>query len=179
MSSAAALNVRPARLEPWQEADLPLLKELVGGSAMMVHLGGAETAERIAARHARYLRLEESGRGRMFRILGRSSGAVGSVGYWERRWRGNRIYEIGWAVLPPFQGRGIGRAAAAAAIEAARGERKRRFLHAFPAADNEPANAICRRLGFTLREAWCEVEYPPGRFMLCNDWRLELYRNGD
>jgi hypothetical protein len=39
--------------------------------------------------------------------------------------------------------------------------------------DNAASNAICRKLGFTLVEA-CEFEYPPGHFMRCNDWRLEL-----
>ncbi len=33
-----------------------------------------------------------------------------------------------------------------------------------------------RKLGFTLVEE-CELEYPPGRFMQCNDWRLDLFVN--
>ena len=59
------------------------------------------------------------------------------------------------------------------AIQAARAERRHRRLHAFPAADNAPSNAICRRLGFTLVEE-LPFEYPPGRWMRCNDWRLDL-----
>jgi RimJ/RimL family protein N-acetyltransferase len=31
---------------------------------------------------------------------------VGSVGYWQREWHGEEIYEIGWMVVPEFQGRG-------------------------------------------------------------------------
>jgi len=76
-------------------------------------------------------------------------------------------------VVPEFQGRGIAAAATRQAIERARSEKARRFLHAFPSVDNPPSNAICRRLGFTLLEA-LEFEYPPGHFMRCNDWRLEL-----
>jgi hypothetical protein len=38
---------------------------------------------------------------------------------------------------------------------------------------NAPSNAICRKLGFTLLEE-LEFEYPPGSFMRCNDWRLNL-----
>jgi RimJ/RimL family protein N-acetyltransferase len=59
-------------------------------------------------------------------------------------------------------------------IERARLENRYRFLHAFPAVDNAPSNAICRKLGFALLEAH-EFEYPPGQVMVCNDWRLDLF----
>jgi RimJ/RimL family protein N-acetyltransferase len=58
-------------------------------------------------------------------------------------------------------------------IELARGEGVHRFIHAFPSVDNAPSNAICRKLCFTLLGP-VEFEYPPGHFMKCNDWRLEL-----
>ena len=46
-------------------------------------------------------------------------------------------------------------------------------MHAFPAVSNGASNAICRKLGFELVQAH-EFEYPPGHFMLCNDWRIDL-----
>jgi RimJ/RimL family protein N-acetyltransferase len=163
-----------ARIEPWHEDDLPLLERLLGDPAMMEHLGGPESPEQIAARHLRYLDPGAGGEGRMFRIVDARDGeAVGSVGYWERSWRGGEVYEIGWAVVPAAQGRGLARAGTALTIEAARAERRHRLLHAFPAAGNPPSNAICRRLGFTLLEE-LPFEYPPGRLMQCNDWRLDL-----
>jgi RimJ/RimL family protein N-acetyltransferase len=111
----------------------------------------------------------------MFKIVDGATGeAVGSVGYWERIWRSEQVYEIGWGVIPRFQGRGIAGMATAQAAAMARSERKHRFLHAFPSVDNLPSNAICRKLGFTLVEE-CEFEYPPGSFMRCNDWRLDLF----
>ena len=42
-------------LEPWAEDDLPLLQALLGDPAMMEHLGGPETPEKIVERHGRYL----------------------------------------------------------------------------------------------------------------------------
>jgi RimJ/RimL family protein N-acetyltransferase len=96
------------------------------------------------------------------------------VGYWPRVWRDQEVYEIGWAVLPAFQGRGIAGKATGQAIAAAKSERKHRFLHAFPSVDNAPSNAICRKLGFTLLGEM-EFEYPKGSFMQCNDWRLDLF----
>jgi RimJ/RimL family protein N-acetyltransferase len=169
-------HVTPARIEPWEQGGLPLLQQLVGDPEMMQHLGGPERPDKIAARHERYLQPGTAGEGRMFRIVDVGEDvAAGSVGYWERSWRGGEVYEIGWMVAPAFQGRGLARAATALAIEAARAERRHRWLHAFPSPANPPSNAICRRLGFTLLEE-LPFEYPPGRFMQCNDWRLDLER---
>ena len=162
------------RLEPWGEGDLPLLEQLMGDPEMMRHLGGPESPEKIAERQARYERADSG----MFKIVDEAtSEAVGSVGYWERTRRDEQVYEIGWSVLPAFQGRGIAVAATAQAIALAGSERKHRFLHAFPSIDNAPSNAICRKLGFTLVEE-CEFEYPPGHLMRCNDWRLDLFASG-
>ena len=161
------------RLEPWEGGDLPLLRKLVGDPVMMEHLGGPESDEKIVERQARYERTQ-SPDGRMFKIVDTASGEpMGSVGYWERSWRDEEIYEIGWAVLPAYQGRGIASVATALAIDRARADGKHRFLHAFPSVDNPPSNAICARLGFTLLEE-TEFEYPKGHFMQCNDWRLDL-----
>jgi RimJ/RimL family protein N-acetyltransferase len=159
-------------LEPWSADDLPLLHALMGDPAMTEHLGGPEPPEKIVERQGRYERLADSGRGRMFKIVV-DGDAVGSVGYWEREWRGEQVYETGWSVLPGFQGRGIAGTATALAIEAARAEGKHRFLHAYPSVDNPASNAICGKLGFELLGAH-DFEYPKGNPLRCNDWRLEL-----
>jgi RimJ/RimL family protein N-acetyltransferase len=141
---------------------------------MTEHLGGPETEEQLLTRHRRYLEVAGPGVGLMFRIvLLPDLQPVGTVGYWERVWRGETVYEAGWNVLPEFQGRGIGAAAARAAVDHARAERKHRYVHAFPSVDNPASNAICRKAGFTFVDE-CDFEYPAGRFMRCNDWRLDL-----
>jgi hypothetical protein len=61
----------------------------------------------------------------------------------------------------------------AQAIEIAKLEDRHRFMYAHPNIENAPSNAMCRKLGFELLEA-CEVEFPKGHFMTCNDWRLDL-----
>ena len=105
------------RIEPWGEGDLPLLEKLTGDPAMMEHLGGPESPEKIAERQARYERADSG----MFKIVDVATGeAVGSVGFWPRSWGGEEVNEIGWSVLPAFQGRGIARAATAQAIEVVR-----------------------------------------------------------
>ena len=162
---------RAVRIEPWGAGDLALLEGLLGDPRMMEHLGGAETQEKIAERQARY---EHAG-SRQFKAVDADTGdGVGWVGYWERKWQGDQVFEIGWSVLPSAQGRGIAGAATAHVLEEARKERSLRFVHAYPAVDNAPSNAICRKLGFAHRGAH-EFEYPPGSFMRCNDWRFDLF----
>lgn len=158
------------RIEPWGEDDLGLLERLVGDSAMMEHLGGSETPDKITERQARDAR---SG-SRQFRIVYENSGeAVGWVGYWDRPWRGEDVYEIGWSALPGHHGRRIASRATGLLLEIAAGETARRYVHAFPSVGNAPSNAICRRAGFVLL-AEVDFEYPPGHVMRCNDWRLDL-----
>ncbi|MEH1099597.1 GNAT family N-acetyltransferase [Micromonospora sp. CPCC 205561] len=165
------------RLQPWSESALDLLRR-INTPRMRRHVGGPETEEQMLARHRRYLAMPATGRGRMFAVL-LGDELVGSIAYHRRDWRGEQVYETGWNVLPPFQGHGIATAAGAALIavvrEAARQPGTPRFLHAFPAVENAPSNALCRRLGFTLLGA-CDFEYPPGSgsVMRSNDWRVDL-----
>jgi RimJ/RimL family protein N-acetyltransferase len=160
------------RLEPWKPGDLALLERLLGDPAMMTHLGGPESRAKIAERQTRYERDP-----RQLRIVDVASGeGIGWVGYWEREWRGQDVFEIGWSVLPEFQGRGIASAATRGALDAARAERDRRFVHAYPAVDNGPSNGLCRRVGFELLGTH-EFEWPKGSgtMMRCNDWRYDLF----
>ena len=164
------------RLEPWGEDDFPLVQKLMGDPEMTKHLAGPESPEKLLERHERYLRANHS-KARMLKIVDEATGEpVGSVGYWEKEWRGEQIYETGWSVLPEFQGRGIAGMATAQVVAMARAEKKHRFLHAFPTPDNAPSNAICRKLGFELLGE-VEFEFPPGNFDASNDWRLDLFPN--
>jgi RimJ/RimL family protein N-acetyltransferase len=163
-------------LRPWSEEDLPLLEKLMGDPDMMAHLGGPETSEQIRKRHQRYLQLPETDH--MFVILwGPKSEVAGSIGYWQKNWRDQLVYEMGWFVLPEYQGQGIATKAGEVVIEQARLEHRHQFMHAFPSVSNPASNAICRKLGFTLIEE-CQFEYPPGNFMQCNDWRFDLFGEG-
>ncbi|MFJ1757993.1 GNAT family N-acetyltransferase [Kitasatospora sp. NPDC088134] len=164
-------------LEPWSDAHLDLLRR-INTPLMRRHVGGPETPEQLLVRHRRYLELPSRG-GVMFAVLVDGAPA-GSIARHRREWRGAEIHETGWNVLPEFQGRGVavaaGRAlladlrAAVAADPAAPG-----VLHAFPAVDNAPSNALCARLGFTDAGP-CAFEYPQrsGRFLHSNDWHLAL-----
>ncbi len=163
------------RLESWadEEAYIELLRRM-NAPEMTRHLGGPETEEQLIARHKRYLKVNQAGSGRMCRTVWLPTfETVGAIGYWETLHHGETVYEIGWSVLPEFQGRGVAVAATGAAIASAKSERKHRFVYAFPSVDNTASNAICRKNHFTF-VGECEFEYPKGNFMQCNEWRLDL-----
>src|SRR5206468_3174130 len=99
-------DMNDVMIKPWGKDDLPLLERLMSDPRMTEHLGGPETPEKIRERQGRYERAEAGDQ--MFKIVDLSSGAaVGSVGYWDKEWRDKYVYEVGWMVLPEFQGRGI------------------------------------------------------------------------
>lgn len=161
------------RLRPWSDADLPLLRA-VNAPSMTEHLGGPETEEQVVDRHRRYVDAAVTGTAQMFVIEGREPAvAVGTIGYWERRWDDEDVYETGWHVLPAFQGRGHATAAARLVAEHAREHARRSALHAYPPAGNSASNAVCRKAGFRLLGPR-DFEYPPGRPIRVNDWRLDL-----
>ena len=158
-------------INSWTEDDLPLLRRIQGDADMTRHLGGPESDAKIADRLQRYIRLWAPD-GRMFKVV-YDGNPAGSVGYWERTWQGKTIYEMGWSVLPEFQGHGIATRATELAIERAKQDGLQKEIHAFPSTQNEPSNRLCRKLGFTL-EGEHDFEYPPGHSMRCNDWAFEL-----
>ena len=98
--------------------------------------------------------------------------AAGSVGYWEKEWQGQRVWETGWHVLPGFRDRhrhaGNGHRRGAGA-----GDGPASFHARFPIDHNAASNVVCRKLGFTL-QGEVDFEFPPGHWMRCNDWRLDL-----
>lgn len=177
------------RLEPWSDEDFGLL-QATNAPELMEHLGGPESEEQLAARQSRYelLSADPERAGCMFRIvLLPEEVAVGAIGFWEHKEDAEgtgdgaaeaiSVYETGWTVLPGFQGRGVATAATLAVVERARAEGRFPHLHAYPSTENAPSNAVCRKAGFTLLGERA-FEYPPGRPMRCNDWRLDLTRPG-
>jgi RimJ/RimL family protein N-acetyltransferase len=167
-------GVARVELLPWSDDDLWAVERFLGDPEMMQHLGGAQSRQQILDQHERYLDAESSGTGEMFKVvLSHTPDAIGNIGYWDKTWRDELVYETGWMVLPEYQGRGYASEALEMLVARLGREHARRFLHAYPAITNGPSNALCRKLGFT-NLGQCEFEYPPGHPLQCNDWRLDL-----
>jgi len=97
----------------------------------------------------------------MFKVvLEPAADVIGNIGFWDKTWRDQLVYETGWMISPEYQGRGFASKALAMLLGRLRGDHARRLLHAFPSITNAPSNALCRKLAFTnLGEV--EFEYPP------------------
>lgn len=157
-------------LQPWSEAGFDVLRRQ-NTPEMTEHLGGPESAEKLADRHRRYLNPAENGT--MFLVVLPDGQVAGSTGFWDHEWDGEPAYETGYAILPEFQGRGLAMAATLAAAEAARADGRHRWLYAFPSVEHGASNTVCRKAGFELRGD-SEFEYPKGHFIRSNVWRLDL-----
>ncbi|WP_165310820.1 GNAT family N-acetyltransferase [Microbacterium protaetiae] len=157
-------------LEPWAEADLPLL-ERANTPEMTRYVGGPEPAEKLIERNQRYLRLSASGEAEMFRVEVDGEPA-GGIGFWQVDEGGRPAYETGWNTLPEFQGRGVARAALRMLIPrvVARGDRD--LLVAYPGQDNAASNALCRGAGFVHTDSGSEPWR--GGVLHYNVWTLTL-----
>jgi len=122
---------------------------------MMAELGGPLPREGIEAKVARDVRQAAADTEWIKMIVpdeAAPEGVAGSVVLWPHDEDGKPIDEIGWMVLPEFQGRGLGTMAVRALLELARDDGRWGLVHAFPATTNGPSNGICRSVGFTFAD---------------------------
>jgi len=169
-----AINASTIQIVPWTNSDLRLLY-LLNTPNMMKYLGGPESNQQIITRHKHYLEIAKQNKGQIFTIVIQPYQLkVGCVAYWERVWRNEKVYEMGWTVLPEYQGKGIATLAVEKAIASLSQNAKYSYLHAFPSIHNLASNAICRKLDFSLI-GQCDFEYPLGSWMKSNNWRYKLY----
>jgi RimJ/RimL family protein N-acetyltransferase len=161
-SAQGLTDMSGIELLPWSVDDLWAVERFLTDLEMMQHLGGPQSREQALEQHERFLDAGRSGTDQMFKIvLPPGSDAIGNIGYWDKTWREELIYETGWMIFPEYQGRGYASEALAMLVALLRLEHADRSLHAFPSIANVPSNALCRRLGFTnLGEH--EFEYPAG-----------------
>ncbi|GAA1402094.1 hypothetical protein GCM10009639_45180 [Kitasatospora putterlickiae] len=141
---------------------------------MMAELGGPLPREGMAAKVARDVRraAADDDWTKMIVPDGTAPDVVaGTVTLWTHGDGDGRISEIGWMVLPEFQGRGLGKRAVRAVLDLARADGRWGLVHAFPATTNAPSNGICRTLGFRLLG---ERDTPfADRLLRTNHWALD------
>jgi RimJ/RimL family protein N-acetyltransferase len=151
--------------------DLPLYEKLQCDPVMMAELGGPRAKEDMPGVLQNTINYVETGRGWAYKIVSEGTGA-GSIGIWESDWDGQPINEIGWMVLPDFQGRGLASQAVRAMLDKAKATERWDVIHAFPGVTNAASNAICRKAGFKQLDE-CDIDYA-GRMLRCNHWVIEV-----
>jgi RimJ/RimL family protein N-acetyltransferase len=141
---------------------------------MMAELGGPRPREGIEAKVRCDVEDVTSGRAWISMIVPDEAdpGTVaGSVVLWSHNEHGEPISEIGWMVLPEFQGHGLGKGAVRALLERARDENGWGIVHAFPGVTNAASNGICRTLSFNLIGER-DVDFA-GRMFHTNHWLID------
>ncbi|GAA1235111.1 GNAT family N-acetyltransferase [Oryzihumus leptocrescens] len=144
---------------------------------MMSELGGPLPREGIEDKVARDVAAAESGESFILMVVpdeSRPEEVAGNVVLWsheDEESPGETLSEVGWMILPEFQGRGLAKAAVRELLERARRQGRWGLVHAFPGATNGPSNGICRSLGFTL-VGTRDVDFA-GRWLHTNHWRID------
>jgi len=135
-------------LHPWQPDDLAVL-ESANSPEMTVFLGGVESDEDLAARHALYVGFTQAGGGGMFRIEVDGEPA-GYAGWWDEEHEGMPVFEVGCAVGPRWQGRGVATEVLRRVVGLAQATDPKPVV-GYAAVGNRASNALCLRVGFELR----------------------------
>jgi RimJ/RimL family protein N-acetyltransferase len=161
------------RLVPITADDEDLTVRLECDPGLMLHIGGPRPEADVRAAHRRRLALNEQGQAYMYTIVDDPSGKVfGTIGLWKIEWKGPQIYEMGWFVLPEYQGQGIATEAARRLITQACSNPAIRSIHAYPAVGNGASNAIARKIGMQYRGQFDNEGF--AGVMRCNDWRIDV-----
>jgi RimJ/RimL family protein N-acetyltransferase len=129
--------------------DLALYEAIYCDPQMWKDLGGPRPREGLEEKLRRDVATTEAGETWVLVIVPdeEPGTAAGTVAIWENDWEGQPINEIGWMVLPSFQGRVLGTEAVRLALDRARSEGRWDVVHAFPSVTNTRSNAMCRHWG--------------------------------
>jgi RimJ/RimL family protein N-acetyltransferase len=120
---------------------------------MMAELGGPHPRDGIPDKVRRDVEDAEAGTSWIKMIVmdePEPDSVAGTVSLWSHEDGDTMISEIGWMVLPEYQGHGLAKAAVRALLRDAAADGRWGPVYAFPAVTNGPSNGICRSLGFRL-----------------------------
>jgi RimJ/RimL family protein N-acetyltransferase len=142
--------------------------------AMMAELGGPQPADRMPDKVRRDVAEAEADLAWIQMIVpdpADPAEVAGNVVIWTHELAGVPISEIGWMVLPEYQGRGYAKRAVRLLLARARDERRWGEVHAFPGVGNAASNGVCRSVGFRLLGP-TDTEYA-GQTMRTNHWVVD------
>lgn len=156
------------QLRDVEQGDVALYVRLRCDAAMTADLGGPRRPEDMPEKVARDVREAASGVAWNLMIMPDASSphlVAGAINVYVGQARRS---EIGWMVLPEYQGRGLAKAAVRLVLERERVERRWGTLHAFTSSANVASNALCRSVPFVLLgEESCTFD---GREYAVNHW---------
>jgi RimJ/RimL family protein N-acetyltransferase len=154
-------------------ADLDAYVRMRCDPAMMADLGGAQAPADMERKVLRDAREAAADREWILMIVpdDGTDSVAGTVVIYPNAEHGDPYSEIGWMVLPAYQGRGFAKSAVRMVLNRARDEHRWGPVHAFPSITNKPSNGICRSLGFSLLG---QEQVPfAGQVFTSNHWRID------
>jgi RimJ/RimL family protein N-acetyltransferase len=160
------------RLRRVTRADVDAYTAMRCDPAMMAELGGPQSPDRMPALVERDVAAVAAGERWIYMILADDDQVAGMVTLYKH----NGVSEIGWMVLPPFQGRGLAKAAAREVLIRAAATDQWGDVHAWPSASNAASNAVCRSLG--LRYLGEEEITFGGKRIRANHWTSARHSRG-
>ena len=160
------------RLRDVELGDLSAYVRMRCDPVMMAELGGPLPREGVEEKVARDAQQAAAGDAWIKMIVPGGAApevVAGSLALWSHDERdGEPVTEIGWMVLPEFQGRGLAKRAVRMLLDLAHDDGRWGLVHAFPATTNGPSNGICRSLGFRFAGEQ-DVTFA-GRVLRSNHW---------
>lgn len=160
------------RLRPVEPGDVDAYVRMRCDPVMMAELGGPLPRDGIEDKVRRDAEAAAADTSWAYMIIpDESSDVAGQVVLWQHEDYGEPVSEIGWMVLPEFQGRGLAKAAVRMLLDLARDDKRWGVVHAYPGITNGPSNGICRSLGFTLVGEQ-ETEFA-GLMLRSNHWSID------
>jgi RimJ/RimL family protein N-acetyltransferase len=157
------------RLRGVTRADVDAYTAMRCDPAMMAELGGPQSPDRMPGLVERDVAAMAAGERWIYMILADDDQVAGTVALY----RHNGVSEIGWMVLPPFQGRGLAKSAAREVLIRAAATDQWGEVHAWTSAANAASNAVCRSLG--LRHVGEEKITFGGKCFLTKHWMSERH----
>jgi RimJ/RimL family protein N-acetyltransferase len=162
------------RLRDVEPGDVDAYVRMRCDPVMMADLGGPLPREGMEEKVARDVRAAAADTDWIKMIVPDEAApdvVAGNVVMWSHDQEGEPTSEIGWMVLPEFQGRGLGKLAVRTLLDLARNDGRWGLVHAFPATSNGPSNGICRSVGF--RFAGERYVTFAGRVLHTNHWLID------
>lgn len=153
--------------------DLALYESMFCDPVHMAELGGPQPKEKVSKILENQVNGVAKGSCWVYKIVSVESGdGVGTVCLWNGSYKEQDVVEIGWGVMPKYQGRGFGSLAVRELVRRARESGRWGPIHAFTSVTNAPSNSICRSSGFVFCEE-CDIDYDD-RMLHCNHWVLDM-----
>ena len=132
-------------LETWGAGDIAVLRR-ANTPELTRFLGGPETEEALAQRHAEYLAPGDGAR--MFRVEV-DGAAAGYAGWWDEEHDGEPVYEVGCVIEPGWQGQGVATIVLRDLVRRAGADG--RPVVGYANIENAASNALCAHVGFSLQ----------------------------